>query len=67
MKNENIEGNFAILQNLNKNTNFSQRNLARELDLSLGKLYYCIKALNYKGLVKIRRFKKSPKNFKNIS
>lgn len=52
MKNKNIEDNFAILQNLNKNPNFSQRNLAGEFDLSL---------------VKIRRFKKSPKNFKNIS
>ncbi len=67
MKNKNIVDNFAILQNLNKNPNLSQRNLAREFDMSLGKLYYCITALNYKGLVKIRRFKKSPKNFKNIS
>tara|TARA_Y100001958_G_C21144651_1_gene482375 strand:+ start:487 stop:708 length:222 start_codon:yes stop_codon:yes gene_type:complete len=66
MKNKNIEDNFAILRNLYKNPNFSRRNLARELDLSLGELNCCVKALKDKGLVKIRRFKKSPKNLKNI-
>ena len=60
MKNDNIEDNFAILRNLYKNPNYSQRDLARVLGLSLGKLNYCIKALKEKGLVKIRRFKKSP-------
>ncbi len=60
MKNDNIEDNFAILRNLHKNPNYSQRDLARELGLSLGKLNYCIKALKDKGLVKIRKFKKSP-------
>ena len=60
MKNDNIEDNFAILRNLHKNPNYSQRDLARELGLSLGKLNYCIKALKDKGLVKIRKFKNSP-------
>ena len=34
MKNDNIEDNFAILRNLYKNPNYSQRDLARELGLS---------------------------------
>ena len=34
MKNDNIEDNFAILRNLHKNPNYSQRDLARELGLS---------------------------------
>ena len=57
MKNDNIEDNFAILRNLHKNPNYSQRDLARELGLSLGKLNYCIKALKDKGLIKIRDLK----------
>ena len=66
MKNDNIEDNFAILRNLYKNPNYSQRDLARELGLSLGKLNYCIKALKDKGLIKIRRFKKSPNKIGHI-
>ena len=66
MKNDNIEDNFAILRNLHKNPNYSQRDLARELGLSLGKLNYCIKALKDKGLIKIRRFKKSPNKIGHI-
>jgi len=66
MKNDNIEDNFAILRNLHKNPNYSQRDLAKELGLSLGKLNYCIKALKDKGLVKIRRFKKTPNKIGHI-
>ena len=36
------------------------RDIAKELDLSLGKLNYCIKALKKKGLIKIENFKKNP-------
>ena len=66
MKNNNIEDNFAILRNLHKNPNYSQRDLAKQLGLSLGKLNYCIKALKDKGLIKIRRFKKSPNKIGHI-
>ena len=38
----------------------SQRELAQELGFSLGKLNYCLKALQDKGLVKIENFKKNP-------
>ena len=33
--------------------------MAKELNLSLGKINYCLKALKSKGLVKIQNFKKS--------
>ena len=36
----------------------SQRQLAEELGFSLGKLNYCLKALQKKGLVKIKNFQK---------
>lgn len=45
---------------LKKKPNSTQRELAEELGFSLGKLNYCIKALQNKGLVKIQNFKKNP-------
>ena len=36
----------------------SQRKLAKKLGFSLGKLNYCLKALQEKGLVKIQNFNK---------
>ena len=50
---------FEVLRKLNKNPEFSQRELARELGFSLGKLNYCLKELKKKGLVKIKNFKKN--------
>ena len=50
---------FNVLRKINSNPNISQRDLANELNLSLGKINYCLKALKSKGLVKIRNFNKS--------
>ena len=36
----------------------SQREMAKELGFSLGKLNYCLKALKDKGLVKLKNFQK---------
>ena len=44
----------------------TQRELASELGFSLGKLNYCLKALQEKGLVKIENFKKNPKKINYI-
>tara|TARA_B100000029_G_scaffold122774_1_gene116359 strand:+ start:151 stop:462 length:312 start_codon:yes stop_codon:yes gene_type:complete len=38
----------------------SQRKLAKKLGFSLGKLNYCLKALQQKGLVKIQNFQNNP-------
>tara|TARA_A100001015_G_scaffold319876_1_gene444255 strand:- start:1634 stop:1939 length:306 start_codon:yes stop_codon:yes gene_type:complete len=51
---------FNILRKVHKNPNVSQRELSRELNLSLGKLNYCLKELKKKGLLKIKNFKKNP-------
>ena len=51
---------FEVLRKINKKPNYSQRKLAKELGFSLGKLNYCLKALQKKGLVKIENFKKNP-------
>ena len=39
------EDNFAILRKIDQSSKISQREMARELGFSLGKLNYCIKAL----------------------
>ena len=51
---------FEILRKINKQSNISQRIMAKELNMSIGKLNYCLKELQKKGLVKIKNFKKHP-------
>jgi len=58
--NKDTEDHFKVLRSIQKHPNASQRKLAKELGFSLGKLNYCIKALQEKGLVKIQNFKKNP-------
>ena len=50
------EDHFQILKKIQKKPKSSQRELASELGISLGKLNYCIKALKKKGLIKINNF-----------
>ena len=50
-----------LLRKIKDNPETSQRELANELDFSLGKLNYCLKALKAKGLIKIENFNKNPK------
>jgi EPS-associated MarR family transcriptional regulator len=59
--NDNRESEYLeILRKLRKDPKSSQRKLADELGFSLGKLNYCLKALQNKGLIKIKNFKKNP-------
>ena len=53
------QDHFDILRKIQKKPNASQRELAEELGFSLGKLNYCLKALQDKGLVKIENFKRN--------
>ena len=46
-----------ILRNIASNPELSQRNMAKKVGLSLGKLNYCLKALKQKGMVKAKNFK----------
>ncbi len=48
---------LEILRSIDKNNNSSQRELAKELGYSVGKLNHCIKALKEKGLLKIKNFR----------
>ena len=49
---------FNLLRKMTFEPDLSQRQLAKDLGFSLGKLNYCIKALNRKGLIKIKNFNK---------
>ena len=55
-----------ILRRVTKKPDSTQRELAKELGLSLGKLNYCLRALKSKGLVKIKNFKKNPEKINYI-
>ena len=55
-----------VLRKLKKKPSISQRELAKDLSLSLGKINYCLKALKQKGLIKVKNFKKSPHKYKYI-
>ena len=57
---------FQILRLIQKQPNTTQRKLANELNLSLGKINYCIKELKKKGLVKLKRFKNKSNKLENI-
>jgi EPS-associated MarR family transcriptional regulator len=55
----NNNDHFEILRKIQNKSAYTQRELARDLGFSLGKLNYCIKALNQKGLIKIENFNKN--------
>ncbi len=54
------ETRYHLLKHLEANPNASQRQLARELGVSLGKVNYCLNALIEKGLLKAANFKNNP-------
>jgi len=60
-KNKQNTDDLDILRTISKKPNISQRKLSKELGFSLGKLNYCIKLLQKKGLIKIQNFKKNKK------
>mgnify|MGYP005630848851 FL=1 len=55
------EEHFEILRKIGKKERSSQRQIAKELGFSLGKLNYCLKELKKKGLVKVKNFSKNKK------
>tara|TARA_B100000029_G_C17032614_1_gene762790 strand:+ start:270 stop:593 length:324 start_codon:yes stop_codon:yes gene_type:complete len=63
---KNNDDQFEVLRKIQKNPNYSQRELADELGFSLGKLNYSLKALKEKGLIKIRNFTKNPNKLNYI-
>ena len=63
---KNKEDFLKILREIYNKPNTSQRELANTLEFSLGKLNYCLKSLQCKGLLKIKNFKKNKKKINYI-
>tara|TARA_B110000858_G_C17436327_1_gene307737 strand:+ start:58 stop:354 length:297 start_codon:yes stop_codon:yes gene_type:complete len=63
---KNIQDYLNILRKIDSSTDITQRKLAKELGFSLGKLNYCLKALQKKGLVKLQNFKKKPNKIRYL-
>ena len=57
---------FNVLRKIQSKPESTQRELAKDLGFSLGKLNYCLKALKAKGMIKIQNFKKNPKKLNYI-
>ncbi len=53
------EYRYKILKLLESNPEISQRKLAGELGISLGRVNFCIQALAEKGLIKAKNFRNS--------
>ncbi|MFT5258910.1 MAG: EPS-associated MarR family transcriptional regulator [Saprospiraceae bacterium] len=51
------ETHYKVLKILAQNSTISQRELASELGVSLGKTNYCLQALLQKGMIKASNFK----------
>ncbi len=57
------ETHFKVMRLLEANSDLTQRELAKELGLSVGSINYCLKALMDKGLVKMKNFATSKNKF----
>ena len=53
----NKQSQYQILKSLEQDPNYTQRRLSKDLDLSLGKVNYCLRSVVEKGFVKIDNFK----------
>ena len=53
------EDQFDVLRKIKTKPKATQRELAKDLGFSIGKLNYCVKALQKKGLIKLDNFIKS--------
>lgn len=58
------ENHLRIISLLADNPRLTQRELARELGISLGGLNFCLKALIKKGWIKVENFSKSDRKLR---
>ena len=58
MNNKDIH--LDLLRKLESNPQYTQRELSREMGVSLGKVNYCMKKLTEKGLIKLTNFTHNP-------
>jgi len=58
MNNKDIH--LDLLRLLEKNPEYTQRDLSREIGVSLGKVNYCMKKMMEKGWLKLSNFSRNP-------
>ena len=58
--NNNKQDYLNILRKIDNSSNITQRTMAQDLGISLGKLHYILVELKKKGFVKIKNFEKNP-------
>ena len=51
---------YKVMDLIHKQSNISQRELAKKTGISLGSMHYCLKALVEKGWIKAGSFKNNP-------
>jgi EPS-associated MarR family transcriptional regulator len=56
---KNLEETIKLLNHIKQNPHATQRELVEELDISLGKVNFLVNALAEKGIIKLKRFKRS--------
>jgi EPS-associated MarR family transcriptional regulator len=54
-----VKINLELLRKLEKNPELTQRELSKEMGVSLGKINYCMKKLIEKGWIKLSNFNKN--------
>jgi EPS-associated MarR family transcriptional regulator len=59
MGNNSIDHYYKIISIIEKNPDYTQRKIAKELGYSLGKVNYVIASLAQKGIIKLQRFVQS--------
>jgi EPS-associated MarR family transcriptional regulator len=51
---------LELLRKIEANPEYTQRQLSKEMDVSLGKINYCMKKLIEKGWIKFTNFNRNP-------
>ena len=62
--NDRTEVRFRVMRAIAQNPKMSQRDLARELGVSLGGINYCINTLIAKGAIKVENFRASDRKLR---
>jgi EPS-associated MarR family transcriptional regulator len=62
----NQEIRYRLLKVLSQDASLTQREMAGEMGISLGKVNYCVSELARNGFIKIKRFKDSQNKFQYL-
>ncbi len=60
------EINYRLLKILSSSSKLSQREMAKRMGISLGKVNYCLSEMAGKGFIKIKRFQMSKNRIKYL-